>query len=123
MNKALKITLYIILSIFIILLYNYIKQSFFNELSFYNIVPFVAIFLLYRVMFPKKPKILKDEYYLKDGNSKIGPFTLLELMNKDLSFETMIWNDDVDKWVPAKKIEILRSALFKRDFINKKNSK
>lgn len=120
MNKFLKIVLYIVLSILILLLYNYIKESFFNELNFYDIVPFIGMFLLYRVMFPKKPKSLINEYYLKDENNKIGPFTLTELVNKDISFNTMIWNDDINKWIPARKVEAIRSLLYKKEF-NKKN--
>lgn len=49
------------------------------------------------------------KYFYTNGTDKIGPFTLEELKEQNLSRTTMVWFYGLDNWKPLSEIEELNS--------------
>lgn len=56
---------------------------------------------------------MEKEYYFLDGKTQKGPFSFSQLKNKNISQETLFWEESLDKWVKAKDIKEL-SELFSK---------
>ena len=49
--------------------------------------------------------------YLHDGQNQIGPFSIDELMRKNISGETFVWKEGMADWVKAKEIPDLKEIF------------
>jgi hypothetical protein len=54
------------------------------------------------------------EYFIHDGKEQHGPFTLSELKSKNISSNTLIWNNTLSDWVPAKELNELSEIIEKK---------
>lgn len=52
------------------------------------------------------------KFYLHDGNSQLGPFSLQELKEQGISRDTPVWHQDLQDWTAAGKLNEL-APLFK----------
>lgn len=52
------------------------------------------------------------KYFYSDGTNNIGPFTIEELKEKEISRETMIWFQELGEWKPAEEVPEL-TEIFK----------
>lgn len=53
------------------------------------------------------------KYFYTDGENKFGPFTIEELLEKNISRETKIWYYGLETWTPFNKLEESREFLQK----------
>jgi hypothetical protein len=51
------------------------------------------------------------EYFIHNGKEQLGPFTLSELKSKNISGNTLIWNNTLEDWVQAKELKELTDIL------------
>lgn len=51
------------------------------------------------------------KYYLHDGTSEQGPFSLEELKTKSLSADTSIWYEGLNSWTTANQVDELKPLL------------
>lgn len=51
------------------------------------------------------------KYYYSDGIEKFGPVSFDELKQKNITKDTLIWFQGMDKWTPAKNLEEMRPLL------------
>ncbi len=51
------------------------------------------------------------KYFYHDGTAQQGPFTLEELMTKNLTAETPVWYEGLGEWTTAGKLEELKSLF------------
>jgi len=87
----------------------------FSAIGIYTVIlaP-VSVVILYKLIFSNKKEdlpIIVDEYWMKDGDNKIGPFTIEQLKQRTITSETMIIYKGLNHWTPAGNIEILASKL------------
>jgi GYF domain 2 len=47
------------------------------------------------------------KYFIKDGETKIGPFNLDQLKSEKINTNTPIWFEELDQWVSAGEVEEL----------------
>jgi predicted RNA-binding Zn-ribbon protein involved in translation (DUF1610 family) len=52
-----------------------------------------------------------EQYFYIDGNEQFGPFSYLELMDKNISAETLIWHQGLEQWTPARLVKDLEDIL------------
>lgn len=53
-------------------------------------------------------------YFIYDGRNELGPFTIPQLKNQDISRSTPLRANGTNKWMPADKIEDLRDTVAPR---------
>jgi len=51
------------------------------------------------------------EYFIAKGNDKIGPFSLDELKEKNITSETFIWYEGLSDWQKASSISELSGII------------
>jgi hypothetical protein len=51
------------------------------------------------------------KYYYSDGIDKFGPVSFDELKQKNITNDTLIWFQGLDKWTPAKNLEEIKPIL------------
>lgn len=51
------------------------------------------------------------KYFYSDGKEKHGPLSLDELIQEDISKETLIWFAGLDDWTPAGELDEMKSIL------------
>ncbi len=51
------------------------------------------------------------KYFIKDGDSKKGPFSLEQLKLQPIQSDSPIWFEELDQWVTANEIEELEEHL------------
>jgi hypothetical protein len=51
------------------------------------------------------------QYYLHDGSSEQGPFSLEELQEKQLKPDTPVWHEGLESWTTASQVEELKPTL------------
>ncbi len=54
-----------------------------------------------------------SNYYIVIGGSQEGPFSIEELKNKKISKSTLIWNETMEDWTEASKIDELSDLIGK----------
>jgi uncharacterized Zn-finger protein len=57
------------------------------------------------------------QYYYSDGKEQFGPFSFLELKDKNINAETLIWHQGLKQWTPAKLIKDLEDILTLKDMM------
>ena len=58
-----------------------------------------------------KKKNKMNKYFIVLENKKEGPFSKDELKAKGISQSTLVWNEKMDNWIEAKKVEDLQDIL------------
>ncbi|WP_086030256.1 DUF4339 domain-containing protein [Tenacibaculum holothuriorum] len=53
------------------------------------------------------------KYYIIENNEKKGPFSIEELREFEISFDTLIWTEGLNDWTEAKGIDELKAFLSK----------
>ena len=56
---------------------------------------------------------MQHKYFISDGKAKEGPFTLEEILKKDLLDTTLVWRDGFDTWKNITEVEELKIAIVK----------
>lgn len=51
------------------------------------------------------------KYFYSDGKEKNGPFSFEELKDKNITEETLIWFEGLDRWTSAKYIKEIEEIL------------
>lgn len=54
------------------------------------------------------------EYFIHNGKENLGPFSLSELKTQNINGNTLIWNNTLTDWVPAKELSELSELLEKK---------
>lgn len=60
------------------------------------------------------------EYYFLDGADKKGPYSKEEIIELKLADETLIFSDNLNKWVPFKELEDFKEKEEEKDLITEK---
>ena len=50
-------------------------------------------------------------YYYQDGDKRVGPFSLDQLMNKSIGVDTLVWKSGMSKWSKAEDLEEIRERM------------
>ncbi len=61
------------------------------------------------------------QYYYLEGIEKRGPYTKVELKERDLKPETLVLSEGMENWLPIKQIPELNEFIFLRDSLNDNN--
>lgn len=62
----------------------------------------------------------RKEYYFLDGADKKGPYSKEEIIELKLANETLIFSDDLNKWIPFKEMKDFKEKKEKKDLITEK---
>lgn len=55
-----------------------------------------------------------QKYFYSDGVNQLGPFTLQELLEKNITEDTLVWYAPMPEWIPARELPEL-AHLFEGD--------
>lgn len=89
-----------------------------NKASEYDdLAPFIKTSL------PNSVNSDRNQYYYLEGLNKMGPHTTEELKGKNLTPDSLIYTDGMEKWTPVKDLHYINKILFdvtnEREIVNK----
>ena len=54
---------------------------------------------------------MEKQYYIASKNSRLGPFTLSQLKERNIDSDTLIWCEGMEQWTKAGELDELKSAI------------
>lgn len=58
------------------------------------------------------------KYYIASNGQPEGPYTIEELASRNISQDTLVWNETYTNWIPAGNVDELRQSLFSNQAFN-----